>query len=234
MQVISSKNSRIWFDESLLMAEPENCFEPDYWQRNDAIIGQASGRGTTYFIQGKLLQMALRHYWRGGFFGRLVKDQYFFTGWDKTRSICEMRLLKLLSDGGVRVPRPVAARAVRNGFLYRSDILTEKVPNAKDLVAIMQQRRLTDSEWYTIGQLIRKMHDLWVCHTDLNIHNILLDDLGQCWLIDFDKCYQSKKEDWKQKNLDRLLRSLRKEVKRFSILWNESDWDRLVKGYMQG
>lgn len=77
------------------------------------------------------------------------------------------------------------------------------------------------------------MHNLQVCHTDLNIHNILLNDKGQFWLIDFDKCYQSKGDKWKPSNLERLQRSLRKEVQRFSILWDESEWNWLYSGYIE-
>lgn len=32
-----------------------------------------------------------------------------------------------------------------------------------------------------------KMHIASVNHTDLNIHNILIDDQGKVWAIDFDK-----------------------------------------------
>ncbi|UXI01450.1 3-deoxy-D-manno-octulosonic acid kinase [Photobacterium sp. TY1-4] len=231
MQVISSTNTRIWFDEALLDAEPERSFDPQYWQQRGAMSGQARGRGTTYFIETPVLPMALRHYWRGGLLGKLIRDQYIFTGWDNTRCAQELQLLQLLAEGGVRVPRPVAARAVRCGVGYRADILTEKVPGAQDLVAVLQLRAMAPAEWAEVGQLIRQMHDLGVCHTDLNIHNILLDNQGQCWLIDFDKCSQRKGEAWKQQNLDRLLRSLRKELQRFSILWVEDDWEALMAGY---
>ena len=233
MQVLSLNGSRIWFDDSLLKTEPARCFDPNYWQQQDAITGKASGRGTTYFISTPQLPMALRHYWRGGLLGKLVKDQYFFTGWEKTRCAEEIKLLQLLAKGGVRVPRPVAARAVRCGLTYKADILTEQVANARDLVDVLQQRKLSESEWRDIGLLIGKMHALQVCHTDLNIHNILLDDKGQFWLIDFDKCYQSKGDKWKQGNLDRLYRSLRKEVQRFSIMWDESEWNWLYNSYKE-
>ncbi|KLV07446.1 3-deoxy-D-manno-octulosonic acid kinase [Photobacterium aquae] len=231
MQVITSTNSRIWFDPELLGDDPEASFDPAYWRGKSAITGQASGRGTTYFIDTPLLPLALRHYWRGGLLGRVVKDQYWFTGWDKTRCALEMGLLKTLAEGGVRVPRPVAARAVRCGLFYRADILTEKVPGARDLVAVLQQRSLSGDEWQAIGRMIRQMHDLGVCHTDLNIHNILLDGEGLCWLIDFDKCYRQAGDSWKQGNLDRLLRSLRKEVGRYGIQWQEVEWTLLLAGY---
>ncbi len=231
MQIISNSNSRIWFEPSLLSADPAQSFDPDYWQQQQAIIGSASGRGTTWFIRTPETDMALRHYRRGGLFGRLVADSYLFTGWDKTRCAEELHLLQLLAAGGVRVPRPVAARAVRHGLIYQADILVEKIPNAQDLVAVLQQRSLLPEEWRLVGCLIRKMHDLQVCHTDLNIHNILLDDQGQFWLIDFDKCYQSAGQKWKKGNLSRMLRSLHKEQAKRQIKWQTTEWESLCAGY---
>ncbi len=82
--------------------------------------------------------------------------------------------------------------------------------------------------------MIRKMHDLQVCHTDLNAHNILLDMDQQVWLIDFDKCYQQQGESWKKDNLARLERSFIKEVKKRNIQWQAQDWKALCDGYQQG
>ncbi|MGL5250701.1 MAG: lipopolysaccharide kinase InaA family protein, partial [Enterovibrio sp.] len=82
-----------------------------------------------------------------------------------------------------------------------------------------------------IGRVIRQMHDASVCHTDLNIHNILLDSHEQCWLIDFDKCGERQGEGWKLDNLARLKRSFAKEREREAILWQQSDWHALLAGY---
>ncbi len=231
MHVLSTANSRIWLNPDLLMTPPESSFDAEFWQQRDAVIGSAKGRGTTWFVKTDKLEMALRHYRRGGLFGRLVADSYVFLGWEKTRCAQELALLQRLVDGGVNVPRPVAARAVRHGCYYQADILVEKVPNASDLVAVLKQRSLSQDEWLKVGALIRQMHDLQVCHTDLNIHNILMDGEGAFWLIDFDKCYQSKGDSWKAGNLQRLLRSLHKELKKCGILWQESHWAYLEQGY---
>lgn len=58
------------------------------------------------------------------------------------------------------------------------------------------------------------MHDLGINHTDLNIHNILMDEQEKFWIIDFDKCFQQSGESWKQGNLERLKRSFEKEAQR--------------------
>ena len=134
-----------------------------------------------------------------GLFGKLVEDAYWFCGWRKTRCAEEIALLDKLVRGGVRVPRPVAARAIRNGLVYRADILVEKIAEAKDLVGILQHQALPEAIWHAVGAMVRRMHDLQVCHTDLNSHNILLDSQQQIWLIDFDKCYEQAGDAWKAK-----------------------------------
>ena len=106
-------------------------------------------------------------------------------------------------------------------------------PNAKDLVAVLETEYLPEEIYIAIGKQIKKLHQAQVNHTDLNIHNILLDDQNKIWIIDFDKCYQQEGSDWKAGNLDRLKRSFHKEVERFSIKWQESDWKALRKGYEQ-
>jgi 3-deoxy-D-manno-octulosonic acid kinase len=224
-------NQRIWFDPNLLQEDPKACFDASFWQQQGKVIGSAQGRGTTWFVQGETLPMALRHYRRGGLFGKLVEDAYVFTGWEKTRCAEEVALLSTLAAGGVNVPRPVAARATRHGLVYRADLLVEKIDSAKDLVALLQQAMLPDHVWCAIGRTVRKMHDLQVCHTDLNAHNILVDSRELVWLIDFDKCYTEEGEAWKSKNLSRLYRSFIKEQGKRNIHFSAASWQVLCQGY---
>ncbi|WP_064606234.1 3-deoxy-D-manno-octulosonic acid kinase [Photobacterium sp. J15] len=231
MQEIKSENQRIWFNPELLPEQPDACFDPVFWQQAGRVIGSAEGRGTTWFVQGEKLDMALRHYRRGGLFGKLVADSYCFLGWQKTRCAEEIALLDKLVRGGVRVPRPVAARAIRKGLCYQADILVEKIAEAKDLVGILQKEELPTATWLAVGAMVRKMHDLQVCHTDLNSHNILLDSQQQVWLIDFDKCYEQAGEAWKEKNLARLHRSFIKEQGKRGIHFSEQCWQALLDGY---
>nr|WP_268833367.1 3-deoxy-D-manno-octulosonic acid kinase [Photobacterium carnosum] len=231
VQEIISNNQAIWFDSDYLSADPHGCFDIEYWRQRDAVIGSAKGRGTTWFVADEKLEMALRHYHRGGLFAKVNNDRYWFTDWNTTRSGAELALLKLLRDGGVNVPRPIAARAVKKGMAYKADILVEKIANSHDLVALLQSQTLVATVWRDIGEMIGKMHDLQVCHTDLNAHNILLDDGQQPWLIDFDKCDCREGDDWKVDNLARLKRSFLKEVDKRAIKWCEDDWNALCDGY---
>ncbi|MDG3086913.1 3-deoxy-D-manno-octulosonic acid kinase [Vibrio hannami] len=228
MKTVEIGKQRIWFNEELLLESPESCFEPVFWQQSGKVTGSAEGRGTTWFVQTGTIPAALRHYRRGGLFGKLVKDHYFFNGWENTRSYQEFQLLIKLIEAGVNVPKPIAARAIKRNFCYQADLLSEKIANARDLVSILQEAPISKELYQKIGQEIRKMHDAQVNHTDLNIHNILIDDNEKVWIIDFDKCYIQHGDSWKAGNLERLKRSFTKEVGKRAIYWNEGDWDALL------
>ena len=229
IQTSQQGNCTIWFDDEIISDPALPLFDADYWQEQGKILGSASGRGTTWFVQLDCMQAALRHYRRGGLFGKLVKDQYWFSGWEQTRSAQELNLLQILIDAGVNVPRPIAARAVKTGLTYQADLLSERIPNARDLVSILQEKPLSEVMYQKIGQEIAKMHKVNVNHTDLNIHNIVIDGQDKVWIIDFDKCCQQSDGDWKQSNLDRLKRSFLKEKKKHQIHWHESDFELLAK-----
>lgn len=224
MNSLALDNEMVWYDPKLVGTELVEIFNPDYWQAMQKITGHATGRGTTWFVDLEHLEGALRHYRRGGILGKLVQDSYLFSGWESTRSCKEFQLLNIMKSAGLHVPRPIAARAVKKGLFYTADLLSEKIPNSRDLVSVLQETPLQAEMYQKIGLEIRKMHDLQVNHTDLNIHNILIDDNDKIWLIDFDKCYQQPGEQWKVSNLARLKRSFEKEANRRNICWSHDDW----------
>lgn len=216
-------------------------FQVDYWRQQQRILGGARGRGITWFVQSHDLfgvNCALRHYYRGGLWGKIIRDRYGFSQLSATRSFAEFRLLAKLKQAGLPVPTPIAARVEKGLFSYRADILVEKIENARDLTALLQQKALNQAIWQQIGRLIRRLHDLQICHTDLNAHNILVQQQSgeppQCWLIDFDKCGEKSGDFWKEENLQRLRRSFDKEVKRMNIHFNQQNWQDLLAAYHKG
>ncbi|AGH80464.1 3-deoxy-D-manno-octulosonic-acid kinase [Psychromonas sp. CNPT3] len=232
MKQSNSADSHITYDPALIKEASPVHFSALYWQKNNAIIGSAKGRGTTWFIQLEKLQGALRHYQRGGLFGRIIKDHYLFLGWSKTRSLQEFSLLNFLIQQGVHVPRPIAALAIKKRFTYQADLITEKINEAQDLVSILQETTLDADIYKKIGQEIAKMHQAQVNHSDLNIHNILIDANKKVWIIDFDKCAKQHGNAWKSGNLQRLKRSFLKEQKKRNILWSNNDWEILKEAYL--
>lgn len=212
-------------------------FRPEFWQQQGRILGSAKGRGTTWFVKSDDLvgvNCALRHYYRGGLWGKIVKDRYHFSSLDNCRSFAELRLLDQLYQAGLPVPKPIMAKVERVWGGYCGDLLSEKIENAQDLTALLQQTSLTNEQWQQIGQLIRRLHDVQICHTDLNAHNILAQQSNEglkFYLIDFDKCGEKSGDSWKPQNLQRLKRSFLKEEKRMGIRFSEENWKALLEGY---
>ena len=205
-------------------------------EKSDRLLGVARGRGTTWFLNARAeigINIVLRHYYRGGLFGKLVKDSYLFKSIERTRAAQEFDLLRKMHAWGLPVPRPIAFQIEKFFCHYRADIMLEKLENTQDLSKLLQMQTLSAEQYRQIGHLIRRLHDKQIHHSDLNIHNILLGEDGKFWLIDFDKCGIDPNSGWKRANLDRLLRSFKKERIRLGIRFNGQDWQNLLEGYDQ-
>ena len=209
-----------------------NWFEPDFWQQQNAVFGTSCGRYTTWFVQHESEQWVLRHYWRGGAIARLSKDKYCYLGLQRTRAAAELTLLNTLWIEGYPVPKPIAARVIHHGLFYQADILIEKIPEARDLVDILERQSLDDTQWQALGACIAKFHQRGVYHADLNAKNIMLNPQG-FHLIDFDRgAIKPANHQWQQANLARLLRSFTKEkTKQPKLNFSDSAWMQLLKGY---
>ncbi len=208
-------------------------FNPKFWEASQSLTGTSKGRNVTHFFQYQQQEYVLRHYFRGGLIGRLIHDQYLFLGLEQTRAYAELKLLERLQGLRLPVPGAVAARVQRKGLFYRADIIMEKIPDAQDAFHILQRQSLNQEQWFSIGATIREFHRHNVYHADLNIHNIMIDQHQKSWLIDFDRgAIRTHDNSWQQSNLERLLRSLRKEKsKLYEFYWSEHEWQYLLNGY---
>lgn len=225
-------HQHIWADKHLLPNVSPDFFSGHYWQQKQRLIGTSVGRGTTYFFEFNQQQFVLRHYLRGGLIGKVLSDQYLFTGLDKTRAQQERKLLQHMHSLGLPAPIPAASKIVKKGIYYSADLVTIKIPDAIDIHHILLERTLNTDIWQKIGQTIAQFHQHQIYHHDLNIHNIMLDNELKVWLIDFDKCKVKSGDDWKQRNLDRLQRSLHKEQHRNQrYFYQGENWQALLKGY---
>ncbi|RUO22463.1 3-deoxy-D-manno-octulosonic acid kinase [Aliidiomarina iranensis] len=222
-----------------LIGSPELWLQPEFWQGENAVVGQSTGRNTVWFVSDGEREYVLRHYYRGGLPGKLLTDQFVFTGLEKTRSMAEFNLLATLYDLGLPVPKPIAAGVQRSGFIYRANLLIERVMNANDVFQVLRTEPLTANAWQQIGAMIANFHRAGLYHSDLNCHNILwqrCDGSEKPWLIDFDRCELRMqalgKTAWKEANLARLKRSLEKELgQQTDFYWQQADWQALMAGY---
>lgn len=233
MLVRSHGNRVLFFQDELDAQITPAYFDGDYWQQQGAIIGSAFGRGVTWFFKFSGGEYVLRHYRRGGLIGKILTDGYCYTGLKSTRAYQEFMVTQQLLDLGLPVPKPMAGQVIKRGLYYQADLITAKIAGARDLVKVLSQGALTEREYNAIGKMVRDFHDAGLCHADLNIHNIILDENNKLWLIDFDRCQFKKPDDvWKKSNLDRLKRSFLKESKKIEqFSWQQSDWQYLLAGY---
>ena len=213
-------------------AAAEALFDPEFWRGRDELTEAAGGRGAAWFVGSGERQWVLRHYRRGGFIARLSRDSYVWTGEDRVRAFAEWRLLELLSQRGLRVPKPIAARYQRNGPLYRCDLITQRIMGAATLNESLARGPLPDSLWRAVGAAVAQLHRAGVDHADLNAHNVLLDSKGMVSVIDFDRGRERAPGAWSARNLRRLQRSLAKIApglppQRYSA----QSWEWLLAGY---
>jgi 3-deoxy-D-manno-octulosonic acid kinase len=234
MAIIKQKtiNSHVMlFNEEHFCEPTPEMFTDQYWQAKNAITGQAKGRGTTYFFQHHKNEYVLRHYRRGGLIGKVLSDQYLYTGLEQSRAWQEFKLLQQMQTLNLACPTPIAAKVSKSGLYYQAVIISTKIPRAQDLHHILLERSLTTEVWQKIGQTIAEFHNHQVYHHDLNIHNIMLDAEHGVWLIDFDKCGIKPGDNWKESNMARLKRSFEKEKRLKNIHWQLADWQMLMSIY---
>jgi len=228
------------FNNTLISDFSAEMLTPNYWQQKNAVTGSAQGRGTTWFIayqDGDQIQhdWVLRHYYRGGLMGKVNKDSYWFTSIENTRAAREFALLQHMQELRLPAPKPVAYRVIRHTLTYQADLLSSRIENAQDLVAILSKQHLSKALWLAIGSTIKRFHDHNIYHHDLNAHNILINDKEQVFLIDFDRGELRKNttdSSWKQANMQRLQRSFLKELNKLEQFhFSDDNWQTLMTGY---
>ncbi len=163
---------------------------------------------------------------------RFSERNYLFTGMSRTRSFREFRLLEILFEQGLPVPEPVAAWSGKSrGLYYHSGILITRIADAVPIPEVDDINSLP--LWLRVGETIRRFHDQGLDHVDLNCDNILVTS-GGIHLIDFDRCRLHErgiKARWKQRNLDRLRRSVDKRLHSVTEKQRNALWQALLAGY---
>lgn len=236
MTEIVSKTSRgtIVYDSDIFDQASEDLFRPAAWESATPVTGalRSAGRGNTVILGDGKQEFVLRRYMRGGLIGRVIKDTYFFTGENQTRSLNEWRLLRKLVSMGLNVPRPAAACYHRRAMFYTADLLTIRVPGIRSLAQRLLDASGSTDFWQSLGSGICRFHNAGVFHADMNAYNVQLDENDVLWLLDFDRGRLLPAGTWKQKTLARLHRSLQK-IRQLEpgVYFKDSDWEQFLQGY---
>lgn len=190
---------------------------------------ESAGRGKVTFFNFEGNDLVLRHYRRGGLPAKFSRDRYWWQGLANTRAWREFHLLQTLESMHLPAPRPYAARVEKSRMFYRADIVTHEIDGAVSLMDRVRSADFDSGIFEQTGAVIAQFHRAGVNHVDLNASNIVLDKNGDVHLLDFDRCKieAAKNDDWKQGNLDRLQRSLKKSFPDFDARL----WQALLGGY---
>ncbi|MBX2880595.1 MAG: 3-deoxy-D-manno-octulosonic acid kinase [Granulosicoccus sp.] len=211
-------------------------FDPAWLHENNLITSQSSqGRGFAAHISFEEQALVLRRYCRGGLVRHFSHDQFVWLGLQRARPYCEFELLREMTRLGLPCPRPYACQVVHSGLYYSGALIMHEIPQAATLADILCRREVSDLEWTAVGACLRRFHDASVYHSDLNANNILLNNEGEVFLIDFDKsCFRrGTGGQWKSATLKRLKRSIMKcRAKADIFYFDPAHWDVLRDGYL--
>lgn len=212
-------------------------FDLSYWQEQADTKILDGGRGGSFLIYLQEQPFVLHQYLRGGLLARVLYDQYIWTGLSQTRPYQEMQVVNHALDSGLPVPQLVAFQVKKSGFFYRAVSISRYIHNRGSLAALIAEEPLSLEQWFQLGVAIKKMHACYIDHADLNANNILLRDVTDFYLIDFDKAtLKVSGDDWKLSNLNRLKRSLMKiqsllQQQGKTFYFSDIDWSSFNKGY---
>jgi 3-deoxy-D-manno-octulosonic acid kinase len=234
-RVLQDGGCAMLFDAAAGGEAQPRWFDVEWWKAQGRAAPASSGRGPTWFVGPPGKEWVLRHCHRGGALGRWVADHYLWLGLERARPFVEFRFTQRLRALGLPVPLPVAARVLRAGCVYTGDLITERVPGARPVSALLAAAPVPAAAWRAIGRCVRRFHDAGVYHADLTANNILIDGTERVSIIDFDRGGLRQPGAWRVANLARLQRSLRKicgdlPPDRFT----PGDWTALLDAYETG
>jgi len=232
--VEKTRNGAILYDTAIIDQISERAFAANGWPVVEPVQGtlRSAGRGKTLIVSDGEHEFVLRHYMRGGLPGRLIRDSYIWLGERQTRSFAEWHLLARLNLLGLPVPRPAAARYCRSGVVYTADLLTKRLPGIRSLADRIVERPGDEKFWQSLGAELHRFHQAGVFHADLNAYNLQIGRDDNMYLLDFDRGKIMPPGQWKQKNIGRLHRSLRK-IKQADtrIHFSAANWNQFLEGY---
>ena len=219
----------ILFDRTQLRQPDPAWFDPAHWGDAAQPVGDG-GRGGAWFIDmGEGGDAVLRHYLRGGLVANLSRDAHLWRGIARVRSFAEYRLLRVLRARKLPVPMAYAAWYRREGLSYRAAILMQRLPGVRSLAELASTG---EASMAAAGALVARFHRQGLDHADLNAHNLLFDDQGRGWMIDFDRSrLRIPATGWREANLARLQRSLHKRAGARPRATVEADFAELRAAY---
>lgn len=153
-------------------------------------LGGRTGAQTAE-IKG-LGKVIIKTYFRGGLLGRVIEQTYLGIG--PCRGRAEFEMLSRIRAKGVHAPAPVAF-ASKGRFLQNTWLVTRQIENARTLSELaLANEKAAEQVLPAVAGQVRRLIQNRILHVDLHPGNILVNDCGRVYIIDFDKALE-KRED---------------------------------------
>jgi 3-deoxy-D-manno-octulosonic acid kinase len=180
----------------------------------------------------------IRRYWRGGGM-RFLEDRHLRLG--SPRPVRESWASHTLRSRDIPTPAVVAAGIYPSGIFHRADLVTEFVPDAVDLSALLfdapepwgSDPDLRLGALARVGVLVHRLARAGGQHPDLNARNLLASLVKgdvRPWVIDLDRCRVSGRPVPVRPLLERLERSAHKIGEQLGAFWPAEAWGILKRG----
>lgn len=144
------------------------------------------GRGTVYAVPApEGGRWVIRRYRRGGWMAPLLGDRYLRRG--PGRPLVETRASEAARARGIATPRVVAGVVYPSRAFYRADLVTEWIPDARDLASLLfpvdgapgdPSRHDPVALLAGAGSLTVRLARAGIRHRDLNAKNVLVAPAG--------------------------------------------------------
>ncbi|MGH8029257.1 MAG: 3-deoxy-D-manno-octulosonic acid kinase [Arenimonas sp.] len=201
----------IVFDRARLRQADASIFDQACYPGATQVDGEG-GRGAAWFVDTEAGPAVIKHYRRGGAMRHVSTGGYVWLGERQVRSVREYALLRTMGDLGLPVPVPLAAGWERDGLVYRASLMTLRINGVESFAAVVSARG-ADAPWDVVGGTLARFHKPGYRHADLNAHNVLVGPGDAIHVIDWDKGrIELAGGRWPDRVLDRLERSLRKQL----------------------
>jgi tRNA A-37 threonylcarbamoyl transferase component Bud32 len=181
-----------------------------------------TGRGAVFMLPGRELglcfDVVVRQYRHGGLLRGLRGDGFG----NRDRFLEELKVHLRVRELGLPAPEPLGVIVVEGGVAgdgvqgYYATRRLEGVSGLPEYLAGASpgRRRQLAAE---LGRRLRRLHDEGIFYADLQVRNLLVDDSGELYFIDFDKSTWSAgplPAARRRANLYRFARSLEKYRRR--------------------
>ena len=230
-KIIRNKNSFVLLNEDLSNIS-DGIFT--YFENSQEITStrKKAGRGTVTFFRDDQLNLVHKAYRRGGLIRKLISNFYLWTGLTRTRAYIEFVGLKTMLELGLSVPKPVAARIVRQGIFYKAELITQEIEDATTFGKNLAVNNLSTELLEGLGRTIKSFHRKGFMHPDLNVENILIDSSKQIFFLDFDQARPLKpKKIQDSSDVERFKRSIKKFCLKSGRDFPKVEWETILKSY---